>query len=181
MRRSTASSRPIVLGVSTAVIGVAVFGEHIYRIWPMSGLPAISLAFPLPFVLLAALRFGPAGASMSLTIIAAILIWMGMNGRGPFSTLLPGRWRARGADVSHRRGAAADVPVRHRRRAAARPRPIFANDSGSSDCFRICRASSSEVRCRKYRSILRHGSGVAGSFSRRRRCSCCRSMPVDMR
>jgi two-component system, LuxR family, sensor kinase FixL len=79
----------LILSISTAVIAVAVFGDHIYQVWPMSGLPAISLAFPLPLVLLAALRFGPAGASISLTIIAAVLIFMGMQGRGPFSTLLP--------------------------------------------------------------------------------------------
>jgi len=90
--RDAARSRvveAVLLGLATAAIAVATFGDHVYRIWPMSGLPAISLAFPLPFVLLAALRFGPAGASMSLTIIATVMIWMGMNGRGPFSTLPP--------------------------------------------------------------------------------------------
>jgi signal transduction histidine kinase len=79
----------IVLSTATAITGLAVFGDHIFRMWPMSGLPAISLAFPLPFVLVAALRFGPIGASMSLTIIAGILIWTGMNQHGPFSTLAP--------------------------------------------------------------------------------------------
>ena len=78
----------VVLALATAAIAIAIFGDHIYRIWPMSGLPAISLAFPLPLVLLAALRFGPAGASMSLAIIAAALIWMAINGRGPFSALV---------------------------------------------------------------------------------------------
>jgi signal transduction histidine kinase len=79
----------IVLTLATFVVSIAVFGDYIYRMWPMSGLPAISLAFPLPLVLLAALRFGPAGASMALTIIAAVLIWTGMHGTGPFSTLRP--------------------------------------------------------------------------------------------
>ena len=79
----------IVLSVATAITGLAVFGDHIFKMWPMSGLPAISLAFPLPFVLVAALRFGPIGASMSLTIIAGILILTGMNQHGPFSTLRP--------------------------------------------------------------------------------------------
>ncbi len=78
----------VALGLVIAAIAVAVFGGHIYRIWPMSGLPAISLAFPLPVVLVAALRFGPAGASMSLTLMATVMIWMGMHGRGPFSTLV---------------------------------------------------------------------------------------------
>lgn len=78
----------IVLGIVMLAIAIAVFGGHIYRIWPMSGLPAISLAFPLPVVLVAALRFGPAGASMSLTIMATVMIWMGMHGRGPFSALV---------------------------------------------------------------------------------------------
>jgi signal transduction histidine kinase/integral membrane sensor domain MASE1 len=79
----------IVLTAATFAVAVAVFGDYIYRMWPMSGLPAISLAFPLPLVLLAALRFGPAGASMALTIITAVLIWTGMQGGGPFSTLKP--------------------------------------------------------------------------------------------
>jgi signal transduction histidine kinase/integral membrane sensor domain MASE1 len=79
----------IALTAATFAAAIAVFGDHIYQMWPMSGLPAISLAFPLPLVLLAALRFGPAGASMSLTVITLVLIWTGMNGRGPFATLLP--------------------------------------------------------------------------------------------
>ena len=79
----------VVLFLATGAIAVAAFGDHIYRAWPMSGLPSISLAFPLPFVLLAAVRFGPAGASMSLAVIAAVLIWMGIDGHGPFSSLVP--------------------------------------------------------------------------------------------
>ena len=77
----------LVLAAVTVIVGVWVFGNHMYQFWPMSALPAISLVFPLPLVLLAAFRFGAGGASMSLSIIAAILIWMGTTGRGPFSTL----------------------------------------------------------------------------------------------
>ena len=76
-----------VLAAVTGIVGVWVFGNPLYRYWPMSPLPAISLVVPLPLVLLAALRFGAAGASMSLSIIAVILIWIGTTGRGPFSTM----------------------------------------------------------------------------------------------
>jgi signal transduction histidine kinase/integral membrane sensor domain MASE1 len=77
----------LMLAAVIAIVGVWVFGNHMYQFWPISALPAISLVFPLPLVLLAALRFGAGGASMSLSMIAAILIWMGTTGRGPFSTL----------------------------------------------------------------------------------------------
>ena len=79
----------VVLSATIALITAAVFGGYIDRMWPIAGLPAISLAFPLPFMLLAALRFGPGGASVSLLIVAFVLIWMGMHARGPFSTLDP--------------------------------------------------------------------------------------------
>ena len=74
----------VLLLSATALIGAAVFDDHIYRIWHMWGLWMVSLAVPLPIVLTAALRFGPAGASSSLLILGSILIWMGVHERGPF-------------------------------------------------------------------------------------------------
>jgi signal transduction histidine kinase len=73
----------------TTLVGFAVFGGHLNNAWHISGMPAIALVLPLPFLLLSALRFGPAGASLSLLMTAGILIWMGMDGRGPFSALEP--------------------------------------------------------------------------------------------
>jgi signal transduction histidine kinase/integral membrane sensor domain MASE1 len=45
------------------------------------------LAFLLPFLLWASVRFGPPGASLSLLTTALIAIWAGTQGRGPFTRL----------------------------------------------------------------------------------------------
>jgi two-component system sensor kinase FixL len=47
------------------------------------------VAFLLPFLLWAAVRFGPAGASLSLLTTALVAIWAGTQGRGPFTALPP--------------------------------------------------------------------------------------------
>src|SRR6266850_2589351 len=46
--------------------------------------PLVSL---MPFLLWAAVRFGPAGASLSLLTTALVAIWAGTQGRGPFTRL----------------------------------------------------------------------------------------------
>ena len=65
------------------------FGGHLQQAWPMSRLPAISLPLTVPLLLLVALQFGPAGVSLSFMTMAAIMIWFGIDGRGPFSMLPP--------------------------------------------------------------------------------------------
>jgi len=45
------------------------------------------LAFLMPFLLWAAVRFGPPGASLSLLTTALVAIWAGTQGRGPFTRL----------------------------------------------------------------------------------------------
>jgi PAS domain S-box-containing protein len=50
--------------------------------------PAL-LYLPLPFLLWAALRFGPAGASTSFAIVAFLVIWGTGHGLGPLGTRLP--------------------------------------------------------------------------------------------
>ena len=45
--------------------------------------PALLYA-PLPFLLWAAVRFGPAGASASLLVFAVMSVWGAINGHGPF-------------------------------------------------------------------------------------------------
>jgi signal transduction histidine kinase/integral membrane sensor domain MASE1 len=47
------------------------------------------LAFLLPLLLWAAVRFGPLGASLSLLITTLVAIWAGTQGRGPFTALPP--------------------------------------------------------------------------------------------
>jgi two-component system sensor kinase FixL len=46
-------------------------------------------AFLVPFLLWAAVRFGPAGASVSLLTTTLVAIWAGTQGRGPFTALPP--------------------------------------------------------------------------------------------
>ena len=47
------------------------------------------LAFLLPLLLWAAVRFGPFGASLSLLTTTLVAIWAGTQGRGPFTALPP--------------------------------------------------------------------------------------------
>jgi PAS domain S-box-containing protein len=55
---------------------------------PMSVVPAL-IYLPLPFLLWAALRFGPAGAGISFAIVAILVIWGTGHGNGPLATNLP--------------------------------------------------------------------------------------------
>jgi signal transduction histidine kinase len=50
------------------------------------GIPAIIYA-PLPFLLWAAVRFGPGGLSVSMLVVALISIWNALHGRGSFGNL----------------------------------------------------------------------------------------------
>jgi len=49
----------------------------------------IALYVPLPFLLWAAVRFGPRGTSASLLTVAVLVTWATTRGRGPFATESP--------------------------------------------------------------------------------------------
>src|SRR5262249_49111330 len=55
---------------------------------PMSVAPAL-IYLPLPFLLWAALRFGPPGAGIAFAIVAILVIWGTGHGHGPLGTRLP--------------------------------------------------------------------------------------------
>ena len=65
------------LVVSTIVFVRPALGAHV---------TVALLAAPLPFLLWAALRFGPAGASGCLLIVAVLSVWGAIHGQGPFAT-----------------------------------------------------------------------------------------------
>jgi PAS domain S-box-containing protein len=50
----------------------------------------VLIYFPFPLLLYAAVRFGPAGVSSALCMVAAFATWNAEHGRGPFSTETPG-------------------------------------------------------------------------------------------
>lgn len=54
---------------------------------PMAGGPSL-LYLPLPFLIWAALRFGPALTSLAFALVAFLVIWGAAHGRGPFQFLL---------------------------------------------------------------------------------------------
>jgi two-component system, LuxR family, sensor kinase FixL len=73
------------IGGGLLAIGVRVF------IWPTpdeSSVPAL-VYLPLPFLLWAAVRFGPLGVNTSLLIVALLSISGTVHGRGPFATSSP--------------------------------------------------------------------------------------------
>ena len=70
----------ILLGVSTALISVFVFG---FDSGFVATIPAV-LYFPLPLLLWAAVRFRLAGLSLSLLCLVLISMWCTMHGRLPF-------------------------------------------------------------------------------------------------
>ena len=60
-------------------------------VWPIAGegsVPAL-VYLPLPFLLWAAVRFGPAGVNTSLLVVALLSISGAVHGRGPFATSSP--------------------------------------------------------------------------------------------
>jgi PAS domain S-box-containing protein len=74
----------IVLLAGLLAAGVVVFDADPVQ----ASVPAL-LYLPLPFLLWAALRFGPAGSSAAFMIVAFLVIWGAGHGRGPFITGAP--------------------------------------------------------------------------------------------
>jgi PAS domain S-box-containing protein len=68
--------------VGLFTISVVVFDS---RLAPGTNPPAL-LYLPIPFLIWAALRFGPAVSSTSFAIVAFLVIWGAAHGRGPFGT-----------------------------------------------------------------------------------------------
>jgi two-component system sensor kinase FixL len=76
--------------LATGLVGilVAVFVRPESGAHPIPGVPVPPLTFIVPFILWAALRFGSAGASLSLLTAVLIAIWAATHGRGTFSAPL---------------------------------------------------------------------------------------------
>jgi signal transduction histidine kinase/integral membrane sensor domain MASE1 len=76
-----------VLAVALLAVGVVVFTGPMEGLDVIPGAPVTPLAFLLPFILWAAARFGPGGASLALLATALIAIWAATHQRGPFTQL----------------------------------------------------------------------------------------------
>ena len=81
LRRARLSSylEACVLFLSLCSVSYAV----LYEFGP--GADSALLFLPLPFLLWAAIRFGPLGASSAISIVSFLAIWSGSHGHGPFS------------------------------------------------------------------------------------------------
>jgi two-component system sensor histidine kinase UhpB len=75
----------IVLLTGLLTIGILVF------VGPYGGrdAPPARLYAPLPFLLWAAVRFGPRGTSGCLLVITSVVIWGALHEQGPFVTQMP--------------------------------------------------------------------------------------------
>jgi integral membrane sensor domain MASE1 len=74
-----------VLGLGLVLVSFVVF----IRMSAGVGSDPALLYGSLPFLLWAAVRFGPAGASITVLLTSFIAIWGAANGHGPFSAQLP--------------------------------------------------------------------------------------------
>src|SRR5262249_22503644 len=75
----------VMLAIGLLTVGIVLFaGEYSES----NALPA-RLYAPLPFLLWAAVRFGPGGASASLLVVTSLTIWGALRERGPFVTQSP--------------------------------------------------------------------------------------------
>jgi PAS domain S-box-containing protein len=75
----------VLLLVTVVTIGILAFAE---RGLPDGVIPLLVYA-PLPFLIGAAVRFGPSGLSWASLITALLAVWGAIHGRGPFTTLNP--------------------------------------------------------------------------------------------
>jgi two-component system sensor kinase FixL len=77
----------VVLGVLLLTASVAVFAASSSDIAGIAGPPGSPIAWLLPFLLWAAVRFAPLGASLSLLTTTLVAIWAATHSRGPFHEL----------------------------------------------------------------------------------------------
>ncbi len=74
------------LEAAVVALGVLVVGFEVFVKFGTGHESAPGLLYaPLPFLLWAAVRFGPGGASMVMLAISLIAIWGAAHGQGPFS------------------------------------------------------------------------------------------------
>jgi signal transduction histidine kinase len=73
------------------LVGLSVSTRILFAHSPDSGVLAAMLYAPLPFLLWAAVRFGPGMAAGSLLLLAYVTTWSAMRGLGVFSLEAPGR------------------------------------------------------------------------------------------
>jgi len=79
-------SESAVLASVLFAVGLIIFGAD--GPWIPADLPRSTLALLLlPVLLWAAVKFGPASASLSLLLVTALATWGAHHGRGPFATL----------------------------------------------------------------------------------------------
>ncbi|MGH7310240.1 MAG: MASE1 domain-containing protein, partial [Candidatus Rokuibacteriota bacterium] len=76
-----------ILAFALIIVGFVAFAGPFEGLDAIPGAPITTLAFLLPFLLWAAVRFGPGGASLALLGTALIAIWAATHGRGPFRHL----------------------------------------------------------------------------------------------
>jgi PAS domain S-box-containing protein len=83
LRRARAAEA-IVLMVGLLGVVLLVFDSPVGTLGP----PAL-LYLPVPFLIWSAIRFGPAGASAAMTLLALLVIWGSGHGVGPLATHSP--------------------------------------------------------------------------------------------
>src|SRR5437870_4441294 len=64
---------------------IMVFVEPGTGAYPIPGVPVPPLTFIVPFILLTTVRFGSAGASLTLLMTTLVAIWAATHGRGTFT------------------------------------------------------------------------------------------------
>jgi len=75
------------LAAAILTVAIAAFAGNAGSVGGLTGSPGTPLAFLLPLLLWAAVRFGTRGASLSLLATTLVAIWAGTHGRGPFTAL----------------------------------------------------------------------------------------------
>ncbi|HSF04691.1 MAG TPA: MASE1 domain-containing protein [Methylomirabilota bacterium] len=73
-----------VLAFALMTVGIVNFAGPFAGLGAIPGAPVTPLAYLLPFLLWAGVRFGPGGASLALLGTALIAIWAATHARGPF-------------------------------------------------------------------------------------------------
>jgi signal transduction histidine kinase/integral membrane sensor domain MASE1 len=79
----------VLLAGALLAVSVVIFAGPIAILEAIPDSPRTPLAFLLPFILWATVRFGPGGASLSLLTTALLAMWAASHGRGPFVGLPP--------------------------------------------------------------------------------------------